>query len=174
MELSLEKIPDTEAGAKADAWIRNNIRLERKHADWYRDWAVGFGVPASEFEREVYPPAEFDTVNNFLWRICTYGSIVEILAGPNYAIEGPTGIWSRQMYKNVKRFKGAEGVDLSDKTLVWLRAHSIYDDHHPAEALELIKLLATTEEDKAKALGAAIHAMTYYAMAAEACYELSD
>ena len=173
MNLCVAKAPDTEQGRIAKSWLAHNIKIERRHAQWYRDWAIGFGVSEKIFEKPINPPPEIDAVNNFLWRVCTYGSLVEAVAGLNYAIEGPTGVWTRLVYPNIKRFENRDGVGLDSKSLLWLRAHAVYDEVHPEEALEIIKTLAKSDNDRKGAIRAAKSGMDYYAMAAEACYTLA-
>ncbi len=53
--------------------------------------------------------------------------------------------------------------------MVWLNAHAKYDDKHPYEAMELIKLCATTTEMRAKAFAAAKRGLEYYLIALDAC-----
>ena len=64
-----------------------------------------------------------------------------------------------------------DGVKITRKSLAWLNAHARYDDHHPDEALEIIKAFATTEEEQQKSIRAVKNGMSYYAMAAKASYE---
>ncbi|NIQ00500.1 MAG: iron-containing redox enzyme family protein [Nitrospinaceae bacterium] len=174
MALILAKVPsgDTDRNNMARTWLIQNINIERKHADWYRDWIWAFGVSKEYTRTEYYPEPAVDAVNNYLWRICTYGQVHEAVAAVNFAIEGPTGIWSKRVYQNIDRYEGREGVEMTKKALIWLKAHAHYDDHHPEEALELVKAFAASEEEQEQALRAAKTSMAYYAMAAEASYEM--
>ena len=177
MGLLLSKIPpdNTKRNNLARYWLTQNINIERHHADWYRDWCLGIGVPARTINKEVYPAPEIDAINNYLWRVCTYGSLAEALAALNYAIEGPTGKWTEKVYKDMgKKYNEKDGVKWTGKSRMWLRAHAHYDDIHPEEVLELIKLFATTKEEQKKVLRATQTSMTYYSMAAEACCTLYE
>ena len=173
MALILSKIPmeNNKKCNMARYWLIENLNIERKHADWYRDWIWGFGVPKEATDIEVHPSPAVDAVNNFLWKICTYGTIPEAIAGLNFAIEGPTGKWSRRVYENISNYENLDGVEVSPKSVIWLKAHAKYDDHHPEEALEIIKEFAHEPKEQARVKRAAIHGMTYYAMAAKSSYE---
>jgi pyrroloquinoline quinone (PQQ) biosynthesis protein C len=52
-----------------------------------------------------------------------------------------------------------------------LNAHANYDDKHPYEAMEIIKLCAVTAEEQAKAWTAAKRGLEYYILALNDCYE---
>ena len=43
--------------------------------------------------------------------------------------------------------------------------HASYDDTHPAEALEVVKIFATDEASMARAADAAVRSLEYYEMA---------
>src|SRR5438874_1596643 len=49
MGLILAKVPagDSERNRNARDWLINNIHTERRHSNWWKDWAVKFGVPAN-------------------------------------------------------------------------------------------------------------------------------
>jgi pyrroloquinoline quinone (PQQ) biosynthesis protein C len=55
--------------------------------------------------------------------------------------------------------------------MAWLDAHATYDDEHPYEAMELIKLCAATEDERDKTLRATRRGLEYYALALDDCYE---
>jgi pyrroloquinoline quinone (PQQ) biosynthesis protein C len=173
MALILPKVPagDTPRNNMARAWLIQNLNIERLHAAWYRDWIWAFGVSREITNQEVHLPPEMDAVNNYLWKVCTYGTLPEAIAALNYAIEGPTGIWTKRVYKNINHYEKHDGVKITRKSLAWLNAHARYDDHHPDEALEIIKAFATTEEEQGKSIRAVKNGMSYYAMAAKASYE---
>lgn len=153
-------------------WLMSNINTERQHAIWYRQWASDFGVPQKAFNKPVVPPAEMDAVNNYLWRIANHGTLVECIAAINYAIEGPTGEWTKEAKPNIRKYEKQPGVTFGKKTLFWINAHARYDDKHTPEALELMKAFATTKQEQEKVKLAAQRTMEYYAMAADACYEI--
>lgn len=153
-------------------WLITNINIERKHTLWYRQWALDFGVSREEFARPVLPPPEIDAVNHYLWRVTSQGTLTEALAAVNYGIEGPSGVWTKRVKKNIKTYARHKGVKIRKGTLLWLNAHAAYDDRHPDEALELIKKFAKTKEAQEKATQAARRSMEYYALAADAIYDL--
>jgi pyrroloquinoline quinone (PQQ) biosynthesis protein C len=172
MALTLAKVPPGDAGwnGKARHWLIGNIHVERQHALWWRQWAEGFGVPESQIDDEVFPLAEVDAINCYLWRLCTHGSLAEAIAATNYAVEGTTGEWTRKIVSNLKKYEGMEGVHVGRRTLAWLKAHSVYDDMHPREALEILKAYATTPAEQKKVVRATVRANEYLAMALDACY----
>ena len=90
----------------------------------------------------------------------------------NYAIEGPTGEWTRNVAPGLTSYHANDSVDVNQRTLQWVAAHATYDDKHPYEALELIKAHVSTREEQRKVLQAAKRAMEYYALALDACYEM--
>lgn len=108
MELTLTKLQEekSDAAKKSRQWFLDNISIERRHAEWWKDWAEGFGVPRSRLEDEVFSLPEIEALNNYLWHICTDASIVEAVAAVNFAVEGPTGVWAR----NVRRGLGREPI----------------------------------------------------------------
>ena len=170
--LMLSRMPRGGANkaALARQWLMENLHVEEKHASWFINLGVGFGLPRSDFSRPIRPPAQIDAINNYLWRVCTQGSLAECFAAVNFAMEGPTGEWTKATREGFKRYRGAEGVDLGKDALMWVDAHAIYDDDHVEGALRLMAIFARTPEDQQKTINAAIRALEYYAMAVEACY----
>ena len=176
MELIATKLEaeKNDSGEKTRDWLLDNISVERQHAEWWKNWAVAFGVPSSRLRGEVSPPAEMDAINIYLWRICTHGSFVEAIAAVNFAIEGPTGAWTRKVCRSLTKYENIPGVTINSKTTQWVREHAAYDDRHPGEALEIIKWFASTANDRQKATRSAIRSMEYYSLALDACYEIFE
>lgn len=174
MGLTLSKIPegDIQRNNLVCEWLLENMNIERRHANWYRQWALSFGVSGRDINRPVTPPAQMDAVNNYLWHVVSHGNLVEAIAAVNFGIEGPTGIWSKNVERNIRTYEGRPGVKFGKDTLLWLKAHAAYDDRHPEEALEIMKLFALTKAEQAKAAAAAQRSLEYYALAADYCYEL--
>ena len=175
MGLTLTKVPEGDAPRHnlAREWLLENMNLERRHADWYRQWAVSFGVSSRALNRPVVPPPEMDAINNYLWRVASYGSLAEAIAAVNFGIEGPTGIWAKEVKRNIRSYEGRPGVSCGNKEVLFLlKVHADYDDRHPKEALELVKLFALTKAEQKRVISAAQRSMEYYALAADACYEL--
>jgi pyrroloquinoline quinone (PQQ) biosynthesis protein C len=174
MALNLAKVPagNCERNKRTRYWLITNINQERLHTVWWKQWAMGFGVPKETFNKEIYPPSEMDAINNYLWRICTRGSLAEGISAANFAIEGATGGWTREVNKSLKKYKRVKDAQINEKTLRWVTAHASYDDRHPEEALEIIKTYATTKEEQEKVKRAAKRSLEYYALALDACYEI--
>lgn len=64
-------------------------------------------------------------------------------------------------------------IIINTKTMAWLRAHALYDDVHPYEAMELIKRLYDHDPQlQQKALHAAEQELTYYELALDECYKV--
>ena len=153
-------------------WLIQNIKVEERHLIWYRDWATGFGVTAQQLDT-VEPSAQMDAVNHFLWHVNLKGGLAESLAATNLAIEWATGDWTSRVYQGIKAYQGHPEVEVSKRTLAWLRAHALYDDVHPYEAMELIKRLCHDDEaQQQKAFTAAKTGLDYYALALDECYKI--
>ena len=168
----MKTIPSTKPCNSSARSLKLKNNVERKHTIWYRQWAVDFGVPEKAFEEPVVPPPEIDAVNHYLWHVTSRGTLMEALAAVNFGIEGPSGVWTKRVKKNIRAYARRRGVTIRKGTLSWVNAHAAYDDFHPAEALELIKMFACTKESREKVTRAAQRSMDYYAMAADAVCEL--
>jgi pyrroloquinoline quinone (PQQ) biosynthesis protein C len=174
MALNLAKVPagNCSWNRKTRNWLISNINQERLHTDWWRQFASGFNVYKSALETEIYPPAEMDGINNYLWRVCARGSLCEGMSASNFAVEGVTGEWTKNIHHGFEKYRNVSGVKINEKTLEWVVAHANYDDKHPVEALEIIKKYATTKEEQEKVKQAAKRALEYYGIALDACYEI--
>ena len=174
MALTLAKVPPgrSEWSVKTRDWLITNMEQERLHARWWRQFAAGFGVPPEKFDSEIYPPPEMDAINNYLWRVCTYGSLAEAMSAANFAVEGVTGQWTKNVREGIENYRGVEDIDINERTLKWITAHAHYDDRHPEEALEIVKAYATTVDEQMKVSRAAKRTLEYYAMALDACYRI--
>lgn len=174
MERTLTKVPN-EPKCYADtarAWLSRNIRLERYHAKWFRDWAIGFGVLPNVLEGEINVPRGIAALDEFLVDVSQNGSFVEALAAVNFAVEGATGLWARRVLGGIQKYSDQADVRLTKKTLLWLTAHASLDDRHPIEALQIIENFATTSTDQERVKWAASQSLRHYVMAAETCMEL--
>jgi pyrroloquinoline quinone (PQQ) biosynthesis protein C len=176
LALMLSRIPS--GGAKevalARQWLMENLHVEERHAKWFIDLGVGFGLSRSIFSSPIRPPAQVDAINNYLWRVSTQGSLAECFGAVNFAMEGPTGEWTKATREGFKRYEGTKDTDFCAGTLAWIDAHAMYDDDHVEGALRLMALFARTPAEQEKATAAAIRSLEYYAMAVEACYLLSQ
>ena len=113
-----------------------------------------------------------DAINHYLWRVSTHGSLAEGMSAVNFAVEGPTGEWTKRVKEGFEKHSSVEELEIGENTLEWIAAHATYDDRHPDEALEIVKAYATTDEEREKVKHAAKRALEYYALALETCYEL--
>jgi pyrroloquinoline quinone (PQQ) biosynthesis protein C len=174
MALNLAKVPEQNSprNRKARNWLITNIAQERLHGAWWRQFATGFRVDGSVFDKEIVPPAEMDAINHYLWRICTHGTLAEGISGSNFAVEGATGQWTKSIRGSFEKYRGVEGIEIDEKTLRWVAAHADYDDRHPFEALEIMKAFATTKDEQGRVTHAAVRTLEYYELALDACYEL--
>lgn len=155
---------------EAKLWLIDNIRVEQRHAYWYQDWAIGFGITLEELE-SVVPSAAMDAVNHYLWNMGANASLEEGLAATNLAIEWATGEWSQHVVKGIKAYADEGKATINRHTMAWLRAHAAYDDEHPYEAMELIKRICVSEEQQARAFAAARRGLEYYILALDDCYD---
>ncbi|GAA0964599.1 TenA family transcriptional regulator [Actinocorallia libanotica] len=124
-------------------WLIGNIRTEALHAQWYIDWGVGLGLTEEEIVRH-RPGPEVAALQEYLWSVSYRGSLAEAFGAVNYAIEGTTGDWTRLVMPAFRERLGAD-----EYALTWLAEHVEYDDAHPREALELIKLTTRDADDRA-------------------------
>jgi len=146
-----------------------NVRVEKKHAEQWVYMAEGFGIPENELV-DFRPLPEVDALTHWLWSINTQGTLAEAVAANTYAIEGVTQGIAESTVKGFPKYDGIEGVSLDKKMYWWMEAHAKYDDEHPLEALEIIKIYATTKELQEKVKYATTRSLEYLLMALEACY----
>jgi pyrroloquinoline quinone (PQQ) biosynthesis protein C len=160
--------PGVPGHEQARSWLMSNMRVEERHAAWYRDWAAGFGVSRSEIE-QARPPAAMDAVNYYLWQLCHAAPLAEAIGAVNLAIEWATGEWTQQVVKGMREYDKRGEARVDRRTMAWLRAHAHYDDAHPHEAMELIKRLAHTDEERQNAFLATERGLEYYLLGLEQC-----
>lgn len=153
-------------------WLIQNIKVEERHLFWYQDWASGFGLSVEQLN-QARPPAAMDAVNHFLWSTNYRCGLAEGIAATNLAIEWATSDWTVQVYKGIKKYMNQPDIIINTKTVAWLRAHALYDDVHPYEAMELIKRLCDHDPQlQQKALYAAEQGLAYYELALDECYKV--
>lgn len=171
MALNLAKVKRQEVGhEETKHWLIQNIKVEQNHADWWHFWANGFGVTDEEL-RNAKPSPLMDAINHYLWNINTYGLLSEGIAATNLAIEWATGEWTINILDGVKSYAKQGLAQIDDRIMSWLNAHATYDDKHPYEAMEVIKLCARTHEEQEKAFSAAKRSLEYYILALDDCYK---
>jgi pyrroloquinoline quinone (PQQ) biosynthesis protein C len=156
--------------AEAKDWLIANIYVERRHAELWRNWALGFGCTDDDLDR-AEPGPVMDAINNYLWTVNTYGTLAEGLAATNLAIEWPTGEWTKRVLPASRLYEKRGLAEMNDRTLAWVEAHASYDDAHPYEAMELIGLCATTAEERQRAFAAAARGLEYYLLALDECHK---
>ncbi len=172
MALNVAKTkPGAKAGhAEAKFWLMQNMKVEQKHADWWCDWAECIRLTREDLYC-AKPSPLMDAINHFLWHVNTSGSMAEGIAATNLAVEWATGEWTIRILSGVKSYAERGLADITPRTMSWLNAHAIYDEKHPYEAMEVIKLTAATEEERQSAFEFAKRAMEYYLLALDDCYE---
>jgi pyrroloquinoline quinone (PQQ) biosynthesis protein C len=131
--------------------------------------AEGFGIKRSDLYT-VKPLAEVDALTHWLWSINTQGTLAEAVAATNYAIEGITKDIAVAALKAFPHYEGVAGIHLDRKAYWWMEAHAKYDDLHPQQALEIIKLYATTRELQEKVTFVSQRSLEYMLLALETCY----
>ena len=151
------------AGEARD-WYRRNIALEKRHRRWWIDCGVPVGLTKRDYAGH-RPTAAMEAQQHYLYRVVHEGTVAEAAAALNYAVEGATGQWTRRMRDAARTRYGTLKLDFDDRALRWVDAHASYDDTHPAEALEVVKIFATDEAAMARAADAAVRSLEYYEMA---------
>ncbi len=150
-------------------FLIDNLRVEKRHADQWIDMARGFGVSKEEVLSTPIIP-EVEALTHWMWSITNRGTFVEAVAATNYAIEGVTQGIATIMVKGFMKYQGQDGVFLDKRAYMWMEAHSTYDDLHPYQALEIMKMHATTPELQQKVTHAAQRSLEYLLLALVACY----
>ncbi|MGH7207556.1 MAG: iron-containing redox enzyme family protein [Nitrospiraceae bacterium] len=150
-------------------YMIDNVRMEKRHAEMWVYMAQGFGINPEELNT-VEPLPEVDSLTHWLWSINTQGTLAEAVGATNYAIEGVTHDIAKLMLKGFPYYNGVEEVHLDKKSYWWAEAHARYDDLHPIQALEIMKLYTTTKDLEEKVTFATRRSLEYLLMAAQACY----
>lgn len=151
------------------AFMIDNVRVEKRHAEQWVHMAEGFGIDSEELFT-VRPIPQVEALTHWLWSINTQGSLAEAVAATNYAIEGVTHDISSTVVKGFPKYEGRDGLRLTKKTYSWMEAHAAYDDLHPIQALHVMKLYTTTQDQEDKVIFAAKRSLEYMLMALNACY----
>jgi pyrroloquinoline quinone (PQQ) biosynthesis protein C len=161
-------IPKTQ-DAMSRGYLIDNVRVEKRHAEQWVHMAEGFGIKRHELYT-VKPLAEVDALTHWLWSINTQGTLAEAVAATNYAIEGVTKEIAVTTVKGFPYYEGVDGIHLDRKAYWWMEAHAKYDDVHPQQALEIIKLYTTTKELQDKVTFVTHRSLEYMLLAFETCY----
>ncbi|MCA9422940.1 MAG: iron-containing redox enzyme family protein [Nitrospira sp.] len=123
----------------ARGWLIKNLRIEQRHAEWYRDWAEYSGISRSHLY-EGHRPAAMTAITDWCWHVCESGSLAEGMVATNFAIEGVTGDWTEIVWESQEYRLLFKETDRK-KAMKWIQVHAAYDDVHPVEALSLINKL---------------------------------
>ena len=151
-------------------WLLQNLGVEARHAEWWIDWMQASGVDAPRAFEAPWRP-EVQALHQHLMATCLGGSLAEGVAASNWAIEGVTGVWTRAVVEPFTAY-ARDGVRVDAISLRWLRAHARYDDAHPDEALEIIKLTTDVEAgEPARVERAAHRSLMLLARVFESCGE---
>ena len=141
------------------AFLIDNIRVEKAHAEHWIWMGMGFGLKREEMldltegNRPVL--RDVQSLTDWSWYINTKGSLAEAVAATSFAIEGIAGDIASKVIAGFESYRGREGVDMGPKTSKWFREHAHYDDVHPKIALEIIKRYATTDRMQMRVMLAA-------------------
>ena len=155
---------DVPGADRARRWIRANLRVEKQHATWWIDWASAFGISADDLA-QVKTDDIMNGAHRYLYELTRSGPAADAIAATNYALEGATGIWTRDALAGMSRQGEAFGFTADARALRWLHAHAHYDDRHPIEALEIVKIFARDEASIESAAAAATQSLDHVAAA---------
>ena len=131
---------------KARGWLIKNLRIEQRHAELYRDWAIGAGVSTQQLYAAERSPAA-TAITDWCWHVCQSGGLAEAMAATNFAIEGVTGDWTQLVWES-PAYHDLFAESERRKSLRWIQAHAAYDDAHPVEALDIIFALLGNQPAK--------------------------
>ncbi len=150
------------------SFMIDNIRIEKRHAAQWVDMAKGFGITQAEMD-SVQTLPEVDALTHWLWSVNSWGSLAEGVAATNYAVEGVTQGIAKLTVMGFPRYAKMQGLNLDKRAYAWMVNHARYDEVHPLQALEVIKMY-TSRELQEKVVFAARRSLEYLFMALDACY----
>jgi pyrroloquinoline quinone (PQQ) biosynthesis protein C len=157
------------------AFLIDNIRVEKAHAEHWIWMGQGFGIKREEMlelaEGQRLVLRDVQSLSDWLWYINTKGSLAEAVAATSFAIEGVTGDLARKVIRGFEAYRDHPGVEMGPKTYKWMREHAHYDDDHPKIALEIVKRYATTERMQTKVMLAAKRSLQLLDQALHVAYQ---
>jgi pyrroloquinoline quinone (PQQ) biosynthesis protein C len=162
--LTIAKVPDL----NSRGFMIDNLRVEKRHAMQWVQMAEGFGLNKSALQ-SVEPFPEVDALTHWLWSINAQGSLAEAVGATNYAVEGVTQGIARLTLQGFPHYAEMPDVHLDRKAYAWMQNHARYDELHPVQALEVMKLY-TTRDLEEKVIFASRRSLEYLLMALEGCY----
>jgi pyrroloquinoline quinone (PQQ) biosynthesis protein C len=151
----------------AREWLIGNIAIESMHAGWYIDWAAAHGISESDLTSH-RPCPEVAALHEWLFSVAHRGSLAQAVGAINYAIEGTTGAWTKLVYTAFEARYAA--VADPERAIAWLKAHAKYDDLHPIEALEIVKL-ASRPDEQAEVISGIQRSIELFARGLEWCHQ---
>ena len=137
-------------------FLIDNIRVEKAHAEHWIWMGNGFGlerqsmIDLAEGNKPIL--RDVQSLSDWLWHINTKGSLAEAVAATSFAIEGMAGDIAKKVLGGFEAYRDTPGVEMKPKTYKWFREHAVYDDQHPAIALEIVKKYAVTEKLQSKVM----------------------
>jgi pyrroloquinoline quinone (PQQ) biosynthesis protein C len=162
--LTIAKVPDL----NSRAFMIDNLRVEKRHAAQWVQMAEGFGIDKSVLQ-SIEPFPEVDALTHWLWSVNTQGSLPEAVGATNFAVEGVTQGIARLTLQGFPYYAGLPGIRLDRKAYAWMQNHARYDELHPVQALQVMKLY-TTKDLEEKVIFASRRSLEYLLMALNACY----
>jgi pyrroloquinoline quinone (PQQ) biosynthesis protein C len=162
--LTIAKVPDL----NSRAFMIDNLRVEKRHAAQWVHMAEGFGIDHAVLQ-SVEPFPEVEALTHWLWSVNTQGSLAEAVGATNFAVEGVTQGIARLTLQGFPYYADMPGIHLNRKACAWMQNHARYDELHPVQALEVMKLY-TTKDLEAKVIFASRRSLEYLLMALDACY----
>jgi pyrroloquinoline quinone (PQQ) biosynthesis protein C len=163
----------------ARAFLIDNIRVEKAHAEHWIWMGEGFGlnrqhmIALAHGERATL--RDVQSLSDWLWYINAKGSLAEAVAATSFAIEGATGDIARTLLAGFEAYGSRPGVTINPRTTRWLRNHAKYDDDHPRIALEVVTRYAKTERERMKVMAAARRSLQLLNLALlSACRAFAD
>jgi pyrroloquinoline quinone (PQQ) biosynthesis protein C len=156
------------------AFLIDNIRVEKAHAEHWLWMGMGFGLKREEMldlaegSRPVL--RDVQSLTDWLWYINTKGTLAEAVAATSFAIEGATGDLSRAIWTGFESYQDRAGVNWSPRTYKWMREHARYDDEHPKIAMTIVERYATTEKIQKRVMLAARRSLQLLDQALDASF----
>ena len=146
----------------------DNLRVEKRHAMQWVQMAEGFGLNKSALQ-SVEPFPEVDALTHWLWSVNAQGSLPEAVGATNYAVEGVTQGIAKLTLQGFPHYAAMPEIHLDRKAYAWMQNHARYDELHPIQALQVMKLY-TTKDLEEKVIFASRRSLEYLLMALDACY----
>lgn len=142
LEVLLKRSPP-----EGQRFFRDNMRVERRHDALWRAMGDGFGVPEERFDQVATPITAVQEFHDFLTEIGANGPFASAVAATNYAVEGVAQKIASRALWGLRHNR-----QLGPRGRWWLEEHAKYDDEHPKQALEVIKICVSRGEDEIESI----------------------